>query len=62
MLGVFDRAGFRRASRWRRVGCGLPPTSTASAPRSATWISRLITRPARSPVNASPTRSPAPPH
>ena len=34
MLGVSDRAGSRRASRWRRVGCGLPLSSTASAPRS----------------------------
>jgi site-specific DNA recombinase len=31
--GVSDRAGFRCALRWRRVGCGLPPTSMASAPR-----------------------------
>jgi hypothetical protein len=31
--GVSDRAGSRRALRWRYVECGLPPTSTASAPR-----------------------------
>jgi len=53
MHGVSDRAGFRRALRWRRAGCGLPLPPTASAPRSGSWISRLNTRPARSPVNAS---------
>jgi hypothetical protein len=31
--GVSDRAGSRRASRWRRAGCSLPLISTASAPR-----------------------------
>ena len=52
MLGVSDRAGLRRVSRSRRAGCGLPPSSTASASRSEV-LSRLNTRPARSPVNAS---------
>jgi hypothetical protein len=33
MHRVSDRARFRRASRWRPVGCSLPPISTASAPR-----------------------------
>ena len=32
--GVCDRAGSRRALRYRRPGCGLPPPPTASAPRS----------------------------
>ncbi len=52
VLGVFDRAGSRNASRWRRPGCCLPPSPTASAPRSE-FLSRLNTRPARTPVNAS---------
>src|SRR5213593_4668194 len=56
VLGVSDRAGFRRVSRWRRPGCGLPPEPTASAAWSP-WISRLNTRPARTPVNASPPPS-----
>ena len=34
MRGVSDRAGLRRVSPWRRAGCGLPPSSTASASRS----------------------------
>ncbi len=58
VLGVSDRAGSLRVSRKRREECGLPPVSTASAPRS--WnplISRLNTRPAHSPVNASPPTS-----
>jgi hypothetical protein len=33
VLGVSDRAGSQGASRWQRPRCGLPPTSTASAPR-----------------------------
>ena len=53
MHGVCDRAGSRPISRWRWTGCGLPRTSTASAPRSK-LLSRLNTRPARTPVNASP--------
>ena len=58
---VSDRAGSRRVSRWRHGGCGLPPSSTASAPRSGhgsrrgSCISRLNTWPARPPVNASPS-------
>jgi len=32
--GVSDRAGSGRSSRKRLDRCGLPPTSTASAPRS----------------------------
>ena len=51
--GVCDRAGSRSASRYRRPGCGLPPPPKASAPRS-NLVSRLDTRPARTPVNASP--------
>jgi hypothetical protein len=61
--GVFDRAGSAPASPMRQTRCGLRPISTASAPRSPrdrsprSWISRLDTRPARTPVNASPTPS-----
>ena len=54
MHGVSDRAGFRRASRWRHAGCCLPHLLTASAPRRE-FLSRLNTRPARTPVNASPS-------
>ena len=54
MHGVFDRAGSLGVSRWRRLGCCLPPTSTASAPRSGSYLSRLNTRPARTPIHASP--------
>jgi hypothetical protein len=50
--GVSDRAELRRVLRWRRAGCGLPLLLTASALRSE--LSRLNTRPARTPVNASP--------
>jgi hypothetical protein len=57
VLGVSDRAGSHRVSRWRRDGCGLPPVSMASAPRSCPLISRLNTRPVRTPVNASPPAS-----
>ena len=32
--GVYDRAGSRSASRYRRPGCGLPHPPTASAPQS----------------------------
>ena len=53
MLGVSDRAGPRCISRYRCVECGLPPSPTASAPRRE-FLSRLNTRPARTPVNASP--------
>src|SRR5206468_3094481 len=52
MHGVSDRAGLPGVSRYRRPGCGLPLTSTASASRSKV-LSRLNTRPAPSPVNAS---------
>ncbi len=60
MLGVCDRAGFRGVLPKRRLGCGLPLCSTASAPRSnppcgGACISRLNTQPARTPVNASPS-------
>jgi len=66
MHGVSDRAGFPGISRYRCPRCGLPLTPTASAPRrSAGWqrlLSRLNTRPARSPVNASPLPSRATTH
>jgi hypothetical protein len=66
MRGVSDRAGSWRASRCRRARCCLPPPPRTSAPRSTRFrgacISRLNTRPAFSPVNASRTQSPAPPH
>jgi hypothetical protein len=45
----------------RRCRFCLPQSSTASALRSNV-LSRLNTRPARTPVNASPTPSRAPPH
>ena len=63
MHGVSDRAGSAAALPWRRQRCGLRHVSTASAPRSpqnrspGSWITRLDTRPAFSPVNASPTPS-----
>src|SRR5215471_423191 len=46
--GVSDRAGSRSASRYRRPGCCLPLLLTASASRSG-FLTRLNTRPARSP-------------
>ena len=52
MRGVFDRAGFQSILRWRCPGCGLPHSSTASAPRSSS-LSRLNTQPVRAPINAS---------
>ncbi|CAE6860748.1 hypothetical protein R69658_07602 [Paraburkholderia aspalathi] len=58
--GVSDRAGSGTASPMRQHRCGLRLISTASAPRSTrrsrhgACISRLNTRPARTPVNASP--------
>jgi hypothetical protein len=61
--GVSDRAGSMPASPWRQTRCGLRLISTASAPRSppdrspGSSITRLNTRPARTPVNASPTPS-----
>ena len=57
VLGVSDRAGSSRISRKRCDRCCLPPVSTTSAPRSCPLISRLDTRPAHSPVNASPPTS-----
>ena len=61
VLGVSDRAGLRRVSRYRRAGWCLPLLPTASAPRR--WVlSRLNTRPARTPVNASTPPLQATPH
>ena len=51
--GVFDRAGPGRNSRYRCAWCCLALISTASASRSLPQLSRLNTRPARTPVNAS---------
>jgi hypothetical protein len=51
--GVSDRAGSRPVSRWRHSRYGLPPSPTASAPRSGhgsrrgSYISPLNTWPAR---------------
>ena len=59
--GVSDRAGSLSGSRCRARACCLPPRLTASAPRTC-LISRLNTRPARAPVNASPPPSRAPAH
>ena len=50
--GVCDRAGSDGISRWRYHRCCLPLLLTASAPRSKV-LSRLNTRPVRTPVNAS---------
>src|SRR5262249_28822847 len=50
--GVSDRAGSRSASRCRRRGCCLPLLLTASASRRD-FLTRLYTRPARPPINAS---------
>src|SRR5215469_1802089 len=52
VYGVSDRAGLGRISRYRCVRCCLPLLLTASASRRNA-LSRLNTRPARSPVNAS---------
>jgi len=63
--GVSDRAGSDAASPKRQHQCDLRQAPTASAPRTTrssrhgAWISRLDTRPARTPVNASPTPSQA---
>jgi len=59
--GVSDRAGFPCTSRYRCKGRSLPLTPTASAPRSVV-LTRLNTRPARSPVNASKPPLRAAPH
>ena len=61
MRGVSDRAGFLDSLQWRCQGCGLPHSSTASAPRSK-LLSRLNTQPARTPVNASTPPSRTAPH
>jgi len=53
MRGFSDRAGSLGISRYRCSGRGLPLSPTASAPRRE-CLSRLNTRPARTPVNASP--------
>jgi len=50
--GVSDRAGLWYTSRYRCTRWGLPLLLTASASRSK-FLTRLNTRPARSPVNAS---------
>jgi len=50
--GVFDRAGPVRISRYRCARWCLPTIPTASASRTK-LLSRLNTRPARTPVNAS---------
>jgi len=66
MRGVSDRAGSGCALPYRRNRCGLPSSSTTSAPRSTrfrgAWISRLNTQPARPPANASRAQLPAPAH
>jgi len=59
--GVSDRAGLRSTSRYRCTGCGLPLLLTASASRSKI-LTRLNTRPIRSPVNASSLPLRAAPH
>src|SRR5258706_14958360 len=61
VLGVCDRAGPQSTSRYRCPGCGLPLLLTASASRSK-GLTRLNTRPARSPVNASAPPLRASPH
>src|SRR5271167_1746827 len=59
--GVSDRAGPRCALRYRRLGWCLPHSPTPSASRSEI-LSRLNTRPIRSPVNASTPPLREPPH
>jgi hypothetical protein len=59
--GVSDRAGSCSISRYRCDRWGLPLFLTASAPRRKI-LSRLNTRPARTPVNASALPSRATPH
>jgi hypothetical protein len=59
--GVSDRAGLRNPSRYRRSRWGLPLLLAASASRSE-FLTRLNTRPARSPVNASTPPLRAAPH
>jgi len=59
--GVSDRAGLWCTSRYRCTRCCLPLSPTASASRSK-FLTRLNTRPARSPVNASTPLLRAAPH
>src|SRR3989442_5416390 len=59
--GVSDRAGLWLTSRYRCTRCCLPLSPTASTSRS-NRLTRLNTRPARSPVNASTPPSRAAPH
>ena len=59
--GVSDRAGLGHTSRYRCTRCCLPLPPTASASRSE-FLTRLNTRPARSPVNASTPPLRADPH
>src|SRR5467141_1056512 len=59
--GVSDRAGLWHTSRFRCTRWGLPLSPTASASRSE-FLTRLNTRPARSPVNASTPPLRAAPH
>src|SRR5882724_10900826 len=59
--GVSDRAGLWLTSRYRCVRWRLPLSPSASASRSNS-LTRLNTRPARSPVNASTLPLQAAPH
>src|SRR2546427_5113670 len=59
--GVSDRAGLWHTSRYRCTRWGLPPAPTASASRRKV-LTRLNTRPAHSPVNASTPPLRAAPH
>jgi pimeloyl-ACP methyl ester carboxylesterase len=59
--GVSDRAGLWHASRYRCTRWGLPLLVSASASRSES-LTRLDTRPACSPVNASTPPLRATPH
>src|SRR6266508_1083419 len=56
MPGVSDLAGFHHALPKRHVDCCLPHLIKGSASRTE-FISLLNTRPARTPVNASPDES-----
>ena len=59
--GVSDRAGLWHTSRYRCTRWGLPLSPTASASRRV-LLTRLNTRPAHSPVNASTPPLRAAPH
>ncbi len=59
--GVSDRAGLWHTSRYRCTRWGLPLSPTASTSRRD-LLTRLNTRPARSPVNASTPPLRAAPH